>query len=73
MRWGFFWMVTIAVMLIIWLEWSQLKSKPTKDKLVFISLLLLVWLLSMLDLPNTQGPTTLLRFIFKPFRPLLET
>ncbi|NOU97274.1 hypothetical protein GC093_29195 [Paenibacillus sp. LMG 31456] len=73
MRWSVFWGVTIAVLLITWYEWKRLKTMPKKDKLVLISLLLLVWFMSMLDLPKTPGPTTFLHFIFKPFRPLLES
>jgi Na+/melibiose symporter-like transporter len=72
MSWSFFSCVTIAVLLITWFEWPKLKQKPKKDKVAFISLLLIVWLLSMLDLPNTPGPTTVLHFIFKPFKGLLE-
>jgi hypothetical protein len=72
MSWSFFICVTIAVLLITWFEWSKLKQKPKKDKVAFISLLLIVWLLSMLDLPNTPGPTTVLQIIFKPFKGLLE-
>lgn len=72
MRWSFFCGVTIAVLLIWWFEWPKLKQKPKRDKSIFVSLLLLIWLLSMLDLPNTPGPTTLLQFIFKPFKGLVE-
>lgn len=72
MRSSMFWGVTIAVLLIMWVEWSKLKQKPLWDRAVFVSLLLAVWLLSMLDLPHTPGPTTLLQAIFKPFRPLVE-
>ncbi|WP_068501168.1 hypothetical protein [Paenibacillus kribbensis] len=72
MRWYFFCFITISVLLITRFEWPKLKAKPVKDKAVFVSLLLLVWILSMLDLPNTPGPTTVLLFIFKPFRGLTE-
>lgn len=72
MRWTFFCIVTIAVSLIAWVEWPKLKEKPRRDRVVFTSLLILGWGLSMLDLPNTPGPTTVLEVIFKPLRPLLE-
>lgn len=64
--------ITIAVMLISLLEWPKLKAKPMWDKAVFVSLLLLVWLLSMFDLPNTTGPSTVLQVIFNPFKELVE-
>ena len=72
MKWLLLWGVTISVLLITRFEWPKLKAKPVRDKAVFISLLLLVWILSMLDLPSMPGPTTLLLFIFKPFRGLVE-
>ncbi|HTG70739.1 MAG TPA: hypothetical protein VL921_15885 [Candidatus Udaeobacter sp.] len=64
--------VTFAALLILWCDWPRMKEKPTKDKAAFVSLLLIGWLLSMLDLPNTPGPITLLEAIFKPFRGLVE-
>ncbi|MDD9271927.1 hypothetical protein ACFPES_33365 [Paenibacillus sp. GCM10023248] len=67
-----FWVFTIATLLIVWVEWSKLKQKPLWDRAVFVALLLAVWLLSMLDLPHTPGPPTLLQAIFKPFKPLVE-
>ncbi|MFD1177037.1 hypothetical protein ACFQ3W_12095 [Paenibacillus puldeungensis] len=72
MRAYFFWGVTIAVLLIFRMEWSKLKVMPVRDKVVFISILLAAWILSMLDLPHTPGLTTFLQFAFKPFRGLLE-
>ncbi|WP_068784864.1 hypothetical protein [Paenibacillus phocaensis] len=72
MRVFFFWIVTFSALLIARLEWPKMKAKPIWDKAVFLSLLLLVWILSTLDLPHTAGPTTVLMFIFKPFRGLME-
>lgn len=72
MRLAFFSCVTIAVLLILWFDWPRMKAKPPKDKAAFVTLLLIGWLLSMLDLPNTPGPTTLLEAVFKPFRGLVE-
>ncbi|MFE5322466.1 hypothetical protein ACFQ88_27685 [Paenibacillus sp. NPDC056579] len=72
MRWTFFYIVTVSVLVIAWVEWPQLKKKPKRDRVVFVSLLLLGWGLSMLDLPNTPGPPMVLEAIFKPLWPLLE-
>lgn len=72
MRGSFIFGVTLAVLFIIGLEWRGLKHKLLKEKAAFAALLLLGWLLCMLDLPNTQGPTTLLKLIFKPFKGLVE-
>lgn len=72
MRWSFFYGATFAALLISLFEWPKLKQKPKKDKAVFVSLLLIGWLLSILDLPHTPGPTTFLEFVFKPFKGLVE-
>ncbi|NWL89118.1 MULTISPECIES: hypothetical protein [unclassified Paenibacillus] len=72
MKWHFFLMILIMTLLVILLEWKGLKTRPIRDKVVFISLLLLVLGLSMLDLPNTPGPTTLILLIYKPLERLLE-
>ncbi|MEV5028313.1 hypothetical protein [Paenibacillus sp. LPE1-1-1.1] len=72
MRLAFFIGVTIAALLILSFEWPRMKAKPAKDKAALVSLLLIGWVLSMLDLPNMPGPTTLLEVIFYPFRGLIE-
>ncbi|MDQ1914491.1 hypothetical protein RAC89_29360 [Paenibacillus sp. GD4] len=72
MRWSFFTIATIATLIIWKWEWSKMKKKPAWDRGVFVSFLLLVWALSMFDLPNTPGPRTLLQFLYKPLKGLLE-
>jgi CDP-diglyceride synthetase len=67
-----FTIVTIAVVMISILEWSKLKKKPMRERVIFVLLLLLVWFLCMLDLPHTMGPTRVLAFIFKPLEGLVE-
>ncbi|WP_310832138.1 hypothetical protein [Paenibacillus pedocola] len=64
--------VTLAALLILRLEWTKMKAKKTRDKSAFFSLLLIVWLLSILDLSNAPGPLTLFEAIFKPFRGWIE-
>lgn len=72
MRWGFFCGVILAVILIFCVEWPKLKHKPKKDKISFVTLLLIACCLSMLDLPHTPGPTRALEFIYRPFKGLVE-
>lgn len=72
MRWMFFFGVAVAALLIIRLEWPKLKQYPGKDKAVFISLLVLVCSLAVLDLPNTPGPIAILQTIFKPLLGFME-
>lgn len=69
---GLFVFVTVAVLLIFWLEWPQLKRKPLRDKIVVITILLLGWFMSWFDLPHVPGPTTVLQKIYKPFRVWLD-
>jgi len=72
MRGAFFWAVTAAAALIWWFEWKKLNGKPMRDRVVFVSLLLCGWVLSMLDLPHTAGPITMFKIIFQPFRALVD-
>ncbi|MEW9699178.1 hypothetical protein [Paenibacillus sp. SI8] len=72
MNWTFFICITIASLLVAWFEWPKLKQKPKRERVIFVSLLLFVWVLSMFDLTHTPGPTTVLQTIFKPFKGLLE-
>ncbi|WP_010273335.1 hypothetical protein [Paenibacillus senegalensis] len=72
MRWGLFWWVTLAVVLIFARQWPSVKKKPYWDKVVFVCLTSVVWALSMLDLPHTPGPTTVLQLIFKPLEGLTK-
>ncbi|CAH1207388.1 hypothetical protein PAECIP111892_02872 [Paenibacillus auburnensis] len=64
--------VTLAGLLILRLEWTKMKAKKTRDKSAFFTLLLIVWLLSILDLSNAPGPLTFFEAIFRPFRGWLE-
>ena len=67
MRWPLFFGVTIAVWLILRSEWKRMKHRPGRDKAVFLCLNAAIWLLFLLDLPHTPGPTSLLKLVFKPF------
>ena len=51
-RWGAFFATTVIVALIILYQWPRMKQNPKKDKLAFITLLLIGWVLSMFDLPT---------------------
>ena len=64
--------VTIMVLLIISYQWRDLTEGKPRDKAVFVVLLLAVWLLSMLDLPYTPGPTTWIAAIFKSFEGIVK-
>lgn len=66
MRWGVFFGTAIIIAVISLLQWPKMKQHPKKDKWVFIMLLLVVWGLSLFDLPQMAGPLTLIQALFKP-------
>ncbi|MGG1661074.1 hypothetical protein [Brevibacillus sp. NRS-1366] len=72
MKWGLFLGMSALVGLIILLEWPKLKPLPQKDKVSFFTLLFIGWFLSMFDLPNLPGPTSVLETMFKPLSKMLE-
>lgn len=72
MRWGPIIAVTVVIGLIFWYEWPKMKSSPRKDKAVFVTLVSVCWVLSMFDLRNVAGPTTLIESLFRPFSKMLE-
>lgn len=71
MKWGNFFGTAMIIAAILLLQWPRIKKASMKDKTVFLILLLFGWGLSLLDLPNIEGPMTLMRFHFKPFAPLM--
>lgn len=72
MRWSFFCGITITVIVIFWLEWRKLKQNPKRDRAAFVTLLILIWLMSMMDIINMPGPNRMLAFIFKPLMGLVQ-
>mgnify|MGYP000421301310 CR=1 FL=1 len=72
MRSTIFVIVTIVVLLDIWFQRGNLVHWKPREKLVFFSLHLIVWVLSMMDLPYTPGLITLIAAIFKPFEGLVK-
>lgn len=72
MRWGAFLLTSGIVVLIILYQWPRMKQNPRKDKMAFVSLLLIGWILSMFDLPHMSGPTSWIEALFKPFGRFME-
>jgi len=72
MRWSLLCGVTIAILLIVWWEWSKMKTKPKWDLAVFVFINIAAWLLFLLDLPHTPGPASVLEIVFGPFKGLLQ-
>lgn len=72
MKWGTFFITGMLIFLILLLQWPKMKNSPIKDKLAFISLLLIGWVLSMFDLMHISGPVSWLDTLTKPLTRLLE-
>lgn len=72
MKWGLFLGMSTLVGLIILFEWPKLKPLPRKDKVSFFTLMFIGWFLSMFDLPNVPGPTSVIETLFKPLAKMLE-
>ncbi|MDF2717222.1 MAG: hypothetical protein K0R28_4147 [Paenibacillus sp.] len=72
MKWSTMIAVTVVLGLIFWYEWPKMKRSPKKDKAVFVTLLSISWILSLFDLRNMAGPTTLIESLFRPLSAMLE-
>jgi hypothetical protein len=71
-KWGQFFGTTLIIVLILLVLWPRMKKITIKDKTIFFLFLIFGWGLSILDLPNIEGPMTWMRFFFKPFAAFME-
>ncbi|MGE7761445.1 hypothetical protein [Peribacillus sp. NPDC097895] len=62
----------VIVFLIILYEWPKMKKNPKKDKVAFLTLLLIGLVLSMFNLPQMSGPTEWMQTLFRPFGEYME-
>ncbi|KAB2337270.1 hypothetical protein F7731_06545 [Cytobacillus depressus] len=72
MKWGTFFATAIIIMVIIYLQWPQLKKKPKRDISAFIGLLLIGLFLSMFDLLYIGGPAKWIEHVLKPIAVFME-
>ncbi|MBT2726393.1 hypothetical protein J7E63_05495 [Bacillus sp. ISL-75] len=74
MKWAIVFAFSIVLALMFLYEWPKIKSKEKKEKIVFVCLLAMGWVLSFILLfyPDTPGPTNLVDSIYKPLGKLLE-
>ncbi|MEJ9232945.1 hypothetical protein LAV79_26760 [Peribacillus butanolivorans] len=63
---------TVIVALIILYEWPKMKQNSKKDKMAFLSLLLMGLVLSMFNIQQMSGPTSWIETFFKPFGEFME-
>lgn len=72
MRWGVFLYTTVIVVFIVLFRWPKMKQNTKKDKMAFLILLFIGWMLSMFDLPHIGGPTAWVETLFRPFGWIVE-
>jgi Na+/melibiose symporter-like transporter len=72
-RWGVILVATLAVALIILYGWPKLNQKQKKDKVTFIALTIMGWLLAILLVfyPELPGPTQMIDAIYRPLGSIL--
>ncbi len=74
MNWGVVFVATLAVALIIFFVWPSINQKQKKEKVTFITLTIMGWLLAILLVffPELPGPTQMIDKIFSPLGKLME-
>ena len=68
MIWGQIFGLTILIIIIVGFQWSKLKQDQKKEKVTFISISVVGWILSILLIifPDMIGPTQIIDTLFKP-------
>ena len=74
MRWGPLFGSTFIVLCMILFQWKKMTQNQKKEKVAFITLTILGWLLMNLlfTFPNIPGPTEMVDSIYKPLGKMLE-
>lgn len=74
MKWGAVFGITVLVACILLYEWPQIDPEQKREKMAFIGLTAMGWLLGILLVlfPDLPSPTYLFDTIFKPFGKMLE-
>ncbi|NSL50808.1 hypothetical protein [Calidifontibacillus erzurumensis] len=66
--------VSFIIVCIFFIQWPKMKKYSLKEKIVFLSMTFLGWILALLLIifPDLPGPTQLIDTIFKPLGKILE-
>ncbi|AAY60297.1 hypothetical protein I6G76_00065 (plasmid) [Bacillus cereus] len=66
--------ITVCVILMTFYEWPKMDWNQKKEKIAFITLTAMGWLLAILLLffPDMPGPTQMIEKLFKPLGKMLE-
>lgn len=68
MRWGLLFATSFIIALIILYDWPKLNKKQKKDKVTFIVMVSIGWLIGVLLIfyPDIPGPTQWVDWLFSP-------
>ncbi|GAX91386.1 hypothetical protein [Effusibacillus lacus] len=74
MKWGAILGVTLIAGLMALYEWPKIGQNQKREKVVFVTLTAMGWVLAVLLVffPDIPGPTQLIDAIFKPLGQILE-
>lgn len=74
MKWLMVAGITVSVVLIALFEWPKMNRNQKKEKITFVTLSAMGWILAILLLffPDMAGPTQMISWLFKPLGKLLE-
>jgi multisubunit Na+/H+ antiporter MnhB subunit len=73
-RWGVILVATLAMALIILYVWPRLNQEQEREKVSFIALTIMGWLMAILLVfyPEMPGPTQMIDTIYRPLGRILE-
>jgi Na+/melibiose symporter-like transporter len=73
-KFGYVVAITFLVALIFLYEWPKMDKTKKKEKITFLSLNLIGWVLAVLLIffPDMPGPTQVVETIFQPLSKILE-
>jgi multisubunit Na+/H+ antiporter MnhB subunit len=74
MKWGAIFLCCIGILLMFLFQWPKLKKEQKKEKISFLMLTALGWIMAicLILFPDIPGPTQIINYIFKPLGMLLE-
>lgn len=74
MKWGAVFGLSVIVTFMFLYEWPQMNRKQKKEKVTFIGLTAMGWLLGVMLVffPDLPGPTQLFDNLFKPLGKMLK-
>jgi hypothetical protein len=74
MKWGYLSLLTVAVLLIILLDWPKINRNHKKERVSFLVVTAIGWSLStmLIFFPDIPGPSQFMDWLLKPLGTWLE-